>query len=401
MPLVFVHGVSNRDSQAYRENQFARDAFFRSHVLPSLGVNADTVRILDPYWGDAGVKFRWDNASLPQDTDEIETFGGALSPAARLGAEVLLSTTPDAGDIALVAKRSLPEAVEIAWSSAFLSVDNEKTAARLAQSHRRASAYAAANPNPAWLKDATGGNFLDLLDNYVTMYYASSPGASVAPSDPKFESFGFDEIRESLQEGLSRIAGAAGALSGSALTALRRTKMHQAASFFLGDIFQYLNTRGTHAVPGPIVQKVLDAFVVAREQVTVDDPKLVIVGHSLGGVITYDILTYFAPALEVDVFVTVGSQVALFEEMSLYKASKPGVPPNPPTEKLPRPKNIKRWLNVLCNNDMFSFRAAGVFSGVEDYRYDTGYGVVEAHSGYFNRPSFYTRLGEHLTKGTP
>lgn len=399
MPLVFVHGVSNRDSPAYRENRFARDAFFRSHVLPSLGVNADKILILDPYWGDAGAKFRWNNASLPQETDEIEAFGGTLTTAAGLGAEILLSTTPDAGDIAVVAKRSLPEAVDVAWSSALLSVDNETTAAKLAQSHRRAAAYAAANPNPTWLKDATSGNFLDLLDHYVTTEFTSSMGASAEPGGPKYESFGFDDIQQNLREGLSRIANAAGALSGSALTALRRTKIHLAASLFLGDIFQYLNTRGTNVAPGPIVQKVLAAFVAAREQVSIDDPKLVIVGHSLGGVITYDILTYFAPALEVDVFVTVGSQVALFEEMSLYKASKAGVPPNPPTEKLPRPENIKRWLNVLCNNDVFSFQALGVFNGVEDYRYDTGYGVLEAHSGYFNRPSFYSRLGERLAEG--
>ena len=44
-----------------------------------------------------------------------------------------------------------------------------------------------------------------------------------------------------------------------------------------------------------------------------------IVGHSLGGVITYNILTHFAPEIAVDVFVSVGSQVALFEEMTLYR----------------------------------------------------------------------------------
>jgi hypothetical protein len=70
------------------------------------------------------------------------------------------------------------------------------------------------------------------------------------------ESFGFDAIRQRLQEGLSRIAGAAGALSGSALTALRRTKIHLATSLSLGDIFQYFTTRGTDAAAGPIARKV-------------------------------------------------------------------------------------------------------------------------------------------------
>ena len=80
-----------------------------------------------------------------------------------------------------------------------------------------------------------------------------------------------------------------------------------------------------------------------------------IVGHSLGGVITYDILTHFAPEIAVDVFVSVGSQVALFEEMTLYRESRDGLPTNPPADRLMRPKNINRWLNVLDGNDVFSF----------------------------------------------
>lgn len=397
MPLVFVHGVSQR-GDAFGKNMKARDALLRSHVLPSLGIKADKVAILEPYWGDAGVKFRWDNASLPRDTDSIETFGGGLTDDMRLGAEVLLSTTPDAGDVTAVATRSLAEAVDVVWSSAFLAVDDEDTATKLAESHRRAAAYAAANPHPAWVKDTTPGNFLDVLHSHVTSYERGAEGASAEASAPRYESFGFSDIRESLQEGLSRVAGAAGALGGSALTAMGRTRVHLATSLFLGDIFQYLNTRGTDTAPGPIVQTVLAAFNAARAQVSSDDPKLIIVGHSLGGVIAYDILTYFAPMLEVDVFVTVGSQVALFEEMSLYRSSKPGVPANPPADRLPRPQNIRRWLNVLCPNDVFSFRVAGVFTDAQDYTYDTGYGVLEAHSGYFSRPSFYTRLGERLAE---
>jgi pimeloyl-ACP methyl ester carboxylesterase len=128
------------------------------------------------------------------------------------------------------------------------------------------------------------------------------------------------------------------------------------------------------------------------------DAKLVIVGHSLGGVISYDILTHFDPTLEVDLFVTVGSQVALFEEMTLYKESRPDLPQNPPADRLARPANIKRWLNVLDANDIFSFRTEGVFDGVQDFKYETGFGLMEAHGGYFRRPSFYRRLGERLAQ---
>jgi hypothetical protein len=82
----------------------------------------------------------------------------------------------------------------------------------------------------------------------------------------------------------------------------------------------------------------------------------------------------------------------------LYKESRSNLPANPPTDRLVRPANIKRWVNVLDPNDIFSFRAEGVFDGVNDFLYETGFGLMEAHSGYFRRPSFYRRLGERLAQ---
>ena len=38
MPIVFVHGVNNRDGEAYRENEKSRDAFLKEIVAPALGL---------------------------------------------------------------------------------------------------------------------------------------------------------------------------------------------------------------------------------------------------------------------------------------------------------------------------------------------------------------------------
>jgi hypothetical protein len=216
--------------------------------------------------------------------------------------------------------------------------------------------------------------------------------------EEEWESFGAGGLLDSLKEGLSRLASVGSSALSSVVSALGRKKVHLGASTFLGDIFQYINSRGDKANPGPIVKKVLTDFRAARGLVGAQDAKFVIVGHSLGGVISYDILTHFDPTIEVDVFVTVGSQVALFEEMSLYKGSRHDVPMNPPGERLRRPANIRRWVNVLDMNDIFSFRAEGVFDGVKDFNYETGFGLMEAHSGYFRRPSFYRRLRERLAE---
>jgi hypothetical protein len=401
MPLVFVHGVSNRDSPEYRENQLSRNAFFRSLVLPRIGVEPDKATIFNPYWGDAGVTFRWGNASLPEDISTMESFGTATDPAdLRVGADVLAAYSPDAANIVAVANRKLVDAVDIVYAAAMPTASSADEAKSLADSYLRAIAYAEANPKPAWLKNAKQDNFVDLLLFNAKAADVSAAGANAVGavgSESEWESFGAGGLFDSLKEGISRLSSVGSAGLSSAVTALGRKRVHLGASLFIGDVFQYLQARGNKDQRGPIVQTVLSDFRSASELASPADP-LVVVSHSLGGVISYDILTHFDPTIEVDVFVTVGSQVALFAEMSLYRESKPNVPPNPPADRLARPGNIKRWLNVLDGNDIFSFRAEGVFTGVQDFKYETGYGVMEAHGGYFRRPSFYRRLGERLTQ---
>jgi len=88
----------------------------------------------------------------------------------------------------------------------------------------------------------------------------------------------------------------------------------------------------------------------------------------------------------------------LFEEMALFMESRSDFTPDPQSDRIERPPNVKSWLNVFDPNDVFSFRAEGVFKGVKDFKYDTGYGAIHAHSGYFRRPSFYDRLGQRLVQ---
>lgn len=399
MALVFVHGVSNRDTPEYRDNQLARDAFLRELVVPSLGLAAENFQISNPYWGDEGVKFRWGNASLPESASEIETFG-ALDPTdLRIAADVLGGASPDAPDIVAVAKRSFADAIDIVWSAALPMTGTPEQAKALAESYKQARLYAASRPKPEWLASAKSGNFVDqLLLDLERRHVAATPTTKGA-QEAQWESFGAVGLADSLKEALGRITSLPGSAMSSAVLTLGRKNTHLGAAQFLGDVFQYLDKRGDKNVPGPIVKKVLSAFKSARDAGTSLDSKLIVVGHSLGGVISYDILTYFDASIQVDVLVTVGSQVALFEEMALYRASQPDFVPNPATDRIPRPANVKRWLNVFDPNDVFSFRAEGVFEGVKDFQYETGYGAMSAHSGYFRRPSFYEHLGERLAHG--
>jgi pimeloyl-ACP methyl ester carboxylesterase len=143
------------------------------------------------------------------------------------------------------------------------------------------------------------------------------------------------------------------------------------------------------------VADVADALEEASRRVSDDDPHLIVVAHSMGGNIVYDLLTHYRPDLRVDVLATVGSQVAFFEELKLFMESDPSVPSSG-ADRVPRPANVDRWINIFDRNDILSFTTSGVFDGVEDYEYSTGEGILLAHTTYFLRPSFHDRLGDRL-----
>jgi pimeloyl-ACP methyl ester carboxylesterase len=182
---------------------------------------------------------------------------------------------------------------------------------------------------------------------------------------------------------------------------LARKKTNATVTRFAGDSYEYFVNRGTKDSPGKIVEIVLSALSGAADSIKKNpenpDNKLIVIAHSFGGEIVYDILTYYAPDLSVDWFITVGSQVGLFEEMKLYKVSSSGIPADPRNGKVSKPRNVGRWLNVFDTNDVLSYRASPVFDGAEDFLFETGYSTFQAHGGYFMRPSFYLRLADRLT----
>jgi pimeloyl-ACP methyl ester carboxylesterase len=155
--------------------------------------------------------------------------------------------------------------------------------------------------------------------------------------------------------------------------------------------------RGTVRQPGKIVTVVLDAIKRAQSAASDEDPRLLLVGHSMGGIILYDIVSHFAPDLRVDALITVGSQVGVLEEAKVFQASDPGVP-SPAQPKVAMPGMVAHWINVFDLNDPASFLVAPLFDGAADYRFESGLSPRAAHSAYFVRPSFYQRLHERLAE---
>jgi hypothetical protein len=246
LPLVFVHGVSNRDSPEYQDNQVARDALLREYVVPRLDLDPRNVAILNPYWGDYGVKFRWNNASLPESFDSIETFGTGRDPRdLRIAADIVAPLDPGTTDIVTIARKSLTDAVDVVWGSALSAAETADLAAALAKSSQAACDYAAANPAPDWLERASNDNFVDLLLYHIRHHEEALAAPSVRDK-VRWERFGGAPLRDNLNEGLSRFT----ALAPSALSAitmrLGRKKSHLVASMFLGDVFESDRHDGAH-----------------------------------------------------------------------------------------------------------------------------------------------------------
>jgi hypothetical protein len=176
-----------------------------------------------------------------------------------------------------------------------------------------------------------------------------------------------------------------------------REPVNEAAARFMGDVFVYLDSRRRDGKMGPIPRVVLQVLQDAdRRKLSPHEP-LVVVSHSMGGQIVYDLVTHFLPAEEsggqesaprIDFWCATASQVGLFFDLNLFLAEDEGAAP------LARPSSrwLGTWWNVWDYNDFLSFSVRDIVRGVDDEAYSSGLSLVKAHSGYLQPPSFYRRL---------
>lgn len=394
MPLVFVHGVSVRADDEYSENQKIRDGYFRKFALDQIVADPAKAVIKNPYWGQYGATFAWDHACLPD--QKYEQFGSGNNVFEAIIAEIAPDVSPSSSNQLLLAmtQQSLVRAVDCLWTaSAFTEAQGEVETA-LASLAWKALSYAEKNPKPSWLSQVKNDDqFVDKLLTEVESW--DVPEKPVATSNQtEVESFGASDIWNHIKKTAFNIAHTAAGLVLNPAVRIVRPWAHHKASLFVGDIFVYLKTRGDVGSEGPIVKEVKAAFEQAAAARSSADDRLVIVAHSMGGNISYDILTHFLPDLTCDLFVTVGSQVGMFEELKLFCESRSDLPSA--TQKLlPRPTNVKRWLNVFDRADVLGYSTSRIFQN-SDYEFPTYGSPLSAHSMYFYRPSFHKRLQKRI-----
>lgn len=166
-----------------------------------------------------------------------------------------------------------------------------------------------------------------------------------------------------------------------------RRIFHAQMSAFIGDSFFYFGSRGERFDPGPVPAICIQAIEDAANMRTQDDPDLIVVAHSMGSNIICDILSYFAPNLEIDLVLTVGAQFPLFADLDMFPGFSADERP------IPKPEAALNWINFYDPNDFLGYAAGGVFDGIIDVPFSSGRFGVTTHADYFKFVSFFELMG--------
>jgi hypothetical protein len=187
-----------------------------------------------------------------------------------------------------------------------------------------------------------------------------------------------------------------------AVTAIRRP-FEDFLPVFIGDVMTYIATRGTAEAPGPIIARVLAGLDTAAFAADAREEPLVVVTHSMGGQIVYDLVTHFLPRMpehrhiRIDYWCAAASQVGFFEELGLFLESDPdrGEPAGRPTPYPPR-EHLGGWWNVWDHADLLSFRAEGIIEGVDDSPFFAAGSLATDHNKYLVNAGFHRALAERV-----
>ncbi|MGO8038241.1 hypothetical protein [Rhizobium leguminosarum] len=366
--LVFVHGVATRAGGDYDTTVRNRTRLFANTVFENTNV-----QILNPYWGG-------ESPTIDQKIFATASVDNSLSlnidkPA---GGHDGAGKTVFGDDLSIITigSQSPVSAIDAILSEAVDTADRE--------------ARQLNDEEVAAFKKAV--NLID--EGRAQSVFAGVPDeAAIAKrlrDEDEPRAFGLvSKIGQAVTAATDKVKNAVSSVGSKVLKSYS-----PAVGLFLGDVFVYLNAGETREAIRAIVLKDLqEAYDAAKAK---GEP-VVLVGHSLGGVILTDLLSDPKGAglpddFKVAVLFTVGSQPGFFASLELIAKRE-----NPFGERL-KLDCVGAWYNVFDPIDPFAFRADGHFKDVEDVEFDSVTGLMAAHSAYFTRPQFYARFRARLIK---
>lgn len=367
--LVFVHGVATRDSPEYRAAMGNRDKLFRDFLF-----NDSEVEIHSPIWGQFV-------PTIPDgifDTDKgVGTYSLKVGASGGLGGGLTgggaAAGTSDIS-IGAIGKQDPVAALDAICSEIADRASREARALNpeeLQAFRKAAELIAAESAATAFAGEASPKTIADQLR-------AGAPA-----------SFGIGSvISDAVSAVTGRVRNAASTLGFGAI----RGSLSPSIGLFMGDVFVYLKEGERRE---KIREEVAKALKNAHARAKAAEGPLIVVGHSMGGVILLDMLANPVTAglpedFNVDALLTVGSQPGFFAALDLLAKSQPADSPRR------RPDCVKMWLNIFDPIDPLAFRTDMIFNDAIDLAFNSVTGITEAHSKYFQRPQFYARTRKRL-----
>ena len=421
MPILYIHGVSVRDEAGWE----AVETLLRQYVAPEIATDPENVSIKYCFWGDQAARLSWSGSSVPATplTQALmrssERVKAGRERLAETGAKLKTRAVnrlknprflrrEDADKVALEFKPKLKRLRLLSGEklSNFLTAaihGSDKLSAK-----ERAMLSSIADEvahSPEVKKELEECESVDeevrLLESRVKQKFeAVRHGVK-----DHFANKGSwaRNVGTHLKEGATRGIYSPSFAATRAVMAVK-APLAQFVTRFLGDVFTYLHKRGNAANPGAIPKCVIESLIQGRKiQMERNGEPIVVLSHSMGGQIMYDVITHFLPEMpelediRVDFWCASASQVGFFEELKLFVSSS--VEFGADTSKLvPHPdrKHLGYWWNVWDHNDFVSYSVKGVIDEVDDEAYNTGMDIVQAHVGYLVLPSFYRKFAAKL-----
>jgi hypothetical protein len=424
MPIVFIHGVAVRGDSDWS----GISRLLQRYIAPEISDDAKGVELIRTYWGDIGAAFAWGGASRPRTPvlgqgAEAEFSAVERAVASAEMANVLVDVpvmqpavstgglgSGAAGSPAITGTQRLKDlsAEELSDLMAAIVTRTDDDGSVVLNDDRALAVLAAddvahapgTGPQLAAAPDRVAE--LEVLQTLVARRYMELAAAGLTGQGmvPRW----VQELGVRIGEALDRADDAPGFIASRVVAEFRRP-LNDFVTLFLGDVFTYLKRRGTAEQPGLIPNRFLDDLHRARiRQVERGGEPIVVLSHSMGGQIVYDALATFLPAVpalrevRVDFWCATASQVALFEELKLFLSSAERYGAGKPDQVAPVPsaRHLGYWWNVWDHNDFISYTGREVFGGVDDGSFNSGMSLLQAHSGYLARPSFYRAFAKKL-----
>lgn len=402
MPIIYMHGVNTRDPKHFEPIH----EYLQRIVAPAISKDPKSVSIVAADWYGACAPPKWGGISRPRtqllgqgaETMRIEALDAILEKVPRESAPASGAFT--SGQAAPAAASARLEKISDGDLADLIALAIPGPATETTQRARIGVAADRVARNPVIRQKLAAATSLDdqlriLADAVQHDVEQQSTLAAAGVAD--FLRDMKDRIGEGISRTLSKPAVAASTLAGEL-----RPNLSDFVTRFLGDVLFYIDGRGSRAAPGRIPSVLIAALETA--QINKDNrggEPIVLLTHSMGGQIAYDVITAFLPTaksrIKVDFWCATASQVGFFEELNMFLASS-----NDYSKATGKPTpldttHLGHWWNVWDNNDIVSFTTEGIFAkGIDDKEFSTGMSLVAAHGGYLERPSFYRLFADKL-----